>query len=296
MCTTVRRLRRQRGAILVEFAFIAFLMYLMIAIVLDFGRLFFSAQAAQDAARTAARELSVIPLPPDMTLTQALADPRVRTRIYQREHLVIDLDNIPGGLPLQAFLDSLPVLNQALRPLMIFDHSGGRRLLRYPGTLVADATAPSGLSVAIPYVTSRNELGKEHIVWVPVLEEILNPSFPSASPFSMTNPPSMPQRGLVAVRINYPFQAATLSAYRPAPQGVPNIGNPTLANDGRVFQDGPLPTGQSLLPDTGEAGPYTGTYGLGKLYAQGPVALGLPVRPVYKLISAQAIFRREVFD
>ena len=41
---------RQRGAVLVEFAFIALLMYLLMAVTVDFGRLFYSAQAVQDAA------------------------------------------------------------------------------------------------------------------------------------------------------------------------------------------------------------------------------------------------------
>ena len=95
--------RGERGSVLVEFAFIALLMYLIMATVVDFGRLFFTAQVAQDAARTGARELSVIPLPADMTLAQALEDPAVRTRVFQPEHLVIDLDNIPGGYTLDAF-------------------------------------------------------------------------------------------------------------------------------------------------------------------------------------------------
>ena len=45
----------ERGAILVEFAFIAILMYLLVAVTVDFGRLYFSAQSVQDAARATAR-------------------------------------------------------------------------------------------------------------------------------------------------------------------------------------------------------------------------------------------------
>ena len=282
---------RQRGAILVEFGFIAILMYLLLAVTVDFGRLFFSAQAVQDAARATARELGVIPLPPDMTLDQALQDPTVRARVFQREHLVIDLDNIPGGLPLEDFLDSLPVLNQMLRPLMIVDHGGGRRLMRYPGALLTDPTTPSGYTVGIPFVEGRDAEGREQIRWVPILEEIRNPAFADQSPFSMTTPAAMPQRGLVAIRINYPYQAAMLAGHLQAPGGptAPNVSRRIQADDGAVVETGPAPGG--AVADDGAAGVYAGRYGLGRMYAAGQT-----VRPFRKLLSAQAIFRREVLD
>jgi len=275
----------------VEFAFIAFLLYLFMAVIVDFGRLFYTANAVQDAARVTARELSVIPLPAEMTLEQALADPRVRQRVFQPEHLVIDLDDVPGGLPLEEFLDGLPVLNQTLRPLMIFQRVNGRRLLRYPGALIVDPSTPSGLTVGIPYVVGRDANGVETIRWVPVVEEIRNPSFPGASPFSLDTPAGMPQRGLVAIRINYPYQAAMLSAYQESPLGplAPNLSYRVRADDAAVTQTGPAPG--ALAAPSDEAGPYTGAYGLGRLYVAGE-----EVRPVRKLLSAQAIFRREVFD
>jgi hypothetical protein len=282
--------RSQRGAVLVEFAFVAILMYLLLATTVDFGRLFFTAQAVQDAARTTARELSVIPLPPSMTLEQALQDPKVRARVFQPEHLVIDLDDIPGGLTLDQFYDTLPVLNQMLRPLMIFDDTGGRRLLRYPGALLVDPTTPSGYTVGIPLVEGRDARGVETIRWVPVLEEIRNANFPAQSPFSMTTPAAMPQRGLVAIRINYPFQAAMLVGHRSA--GAPTTPNMDLhiqADPAGVVQTNAAPG--ALLPDTGEANPYAGPYGLGRMYAYAQ-----DVRPFRRLLSAQAIFRREVFN
>ncbi len=282
--------RRERGAVLVEFGFVAILMYLLLAATIDFGRLFYSAQVVQDCARTTARELAVIPLPAEWTLEEALKDPRVRQRVFQREHLVIDLDNIPGGLPLQTFLDSLPVLNQMIRPLMIFDRVGGRRLLRYPGALLTDGSTPSGFTVGIPYVQARGADGTETITWVPVVEEIRNPDFPGSSPFSLNTPPDMPQRGLVAIRINFPFQAAMLSGYRQAPEGplAPNVAYRIRANDGGVTETNQAPGG---IVGGNEAGPYAGAYGLGKMYAHAE-----EVRPFRKLLSAQAIFRREVFD
>jgi hypothetical protein len=281
--------RGERGSVLVEFAFIALLMYLIMATVVDFGRLFFTAQVAQDAARTGARELSVIPLPADMTLAQALEDPAVRARVFQPEHLVIDLDNIPGGYTLDAFFGTLPVLNQALRPLMIHEVVNGKRLLRYPGALLTAAT-PSGYTVGVPLVEGRDANGVETIRWVPVLEEVVNPDFPTASPFQLNTPVGMPQRALVSVRINVPYQAAMLSGYREAPGGPtePNVSYRIIADDAAVAQMGPPPGGFTAGSDVG---PYAGEYGLGRLYVASKT-----VRPFRKLLSAQAIFRREVFE
>lgn len=282
----------ERGALLVEFGFIALLMYLIIAVTIDFGRLFFTVQAVQDAARATARELSVIPLPPDMTLEQALADPRVRTRVFQREHLVIDLDNIPGGLTLDQFFDTLPLLNRMLRPLMIFDQVDGRRLLRYPGALLADpASLPTGLTVGIPFVEGQDGDGVETIRWVPVIEEIRNPNFPTASPFSMNTPAGMAERGLVAIRINFPYQAAMLSGYRQAPGGptAPNLSYRIRADDTSVTETNAAPG--ALLPDEGDGGSYAGRYGLGRMYLAGET-----VRPFRRLLAAPMVFRREVFE
>jgi hypothetical protein len=40
-----------------------------------------------------------------------------------------------------------------------------------------------------------------------------------------------------------------------------------------------------------EVGPYAGEYGLGRLYSASKT-----IRPFRKLLAAQAIFRREVFE
>lgn len=282
--------RREGGAVIVEFAMIALLMYMLIAVTIDFGRLFFTAQALQDAARTTAREISVIPLPPGYTLTDALNDPKVRSRVWQPEHLVIDLDNIPGGLTLDQFYATLPVLNQLIRPLMIFDtNAGTERLLRYPGTLLEDGSTPSGRTVGIPFVVSRGANGIETIRWVPIIEEIRDPNFPGESPFSM-NTSVGNKRGLVAIRINLPYQAAMMTAHQPgATITAPNIKDVIRADDSAVTQLNAAPG--AIFPDRGAAGPYAGPLGLGRLYAQNQA-----VRPFRKLLSVQAIFRREVFD
>ena len=56
------RFQPRRGAVLVEFALIALTMYILIAAVIEFGRLMHGAQTLQAAADLAARELSRVPL------------------------------------------------------------------------------------------------------------------------------------------------------------------------------------------------------------------------------------------
>ena len=108
----------QRGSALVEFGLVAFAFYLLVAAIITFGQLLHSAQVAQDAARAGARELALIPLPADYTFDQAMADPAVRARVFDADLLAIDIDNIPGGLDLDSYFATLPVVNRAMRPSM----------------------------------------------------------------------------------------------------------------------------------------------------------------------------------
>src|SRR5262245_65770768 len=100
--------------------------------------------------------------------------------------------------------------------------------------------------------------------------------------------------GLAAVRVNYPYQAAMLSAFRPSPptdtDPLPrNVANVIVADDGSVQQTNVAPGGPV---DDGSIGPYAGPFGLGRQLA----LAGRTVRPFRRLVSAQAIFRREVFE
>src|SRR5262249_5449851 len=97
-----------------------------------------------------------------------------------------------------------------------------------------------------------------------------------------------------SVRLNYPYQAAMLSGFQPsAPTDLdplpPNVGNAILADDGGVQQNNAAPGG---LMDDGTIGPYAGPFGLGRQLA----LAGKTVRPFRRLISTQAIYRREVFE
>ncbi len=277
---------RRRGAALVEFALVALALYLLLAAILGLGRWILVAQSAQDAARFAAREMALFPLPAGYDFGQALADPAFRGAVYDADRLVVDLGATPPGPALEAEFAGMPVVNRALRPLMITSDVdvGGtvRRLLHLPGALVDSPTSPTGLTVVVPRVLARDgATGAETIELAPVLEEVGNGSFSVASP----------DGGLVALRLNVPFQAATLSAYLQTDPAAPN--RKVLADDGAVSAPGgayrPI-----VGPGPDGTGPYSGTYGLGQLQALGP--MGETVRPFRRLVAAQAMFRREVFQ
>ena len=301
-----RRARLRRGQALVEFALVALVLYLLIAFVLDFGRAIYGTQITQGAADLAARELSHTPVPAADTFQQALALPQVAQGVYTEDYLAIDVSAwmaSPGGLSLQQYVSSLspavPPVNQTLVPLMFISTVGGKSLLRYPGALVTSATAPSGYTVKVPVVQSRDAQGHETISWVDVLEEVLPAGVTSSTATSTNDPFSLmsPQRGLVAVRINYPFQAAAMSSFQQSPNGPmePNGTLPNQADDGAVTAtNSPNGGGTPTAPDTSPglySGTYGGAYGLGQ---QG--ALGEPLRPYRTVVSAQAIYRREVFS
>lgn len=281
------RREAQRGAALVEFALIALVLYLILAATIDFGRLMFGAQLVQSAAATATRELALTPLPanPSFDFDDALADPEVQSRIYDRRHLVIDLDVISD---LDAHFATLPQLNQMLRPLMVAGpvtvNGVVRNLLRYPGAILQDTTT-NDLFVAIPRVIARGP-ASETIDWLPVVEEIRrDPTDPTTGTFSLASNPG----GFVSLRINYPFQATTLSGFVPDPGGPvePNIDE--VIEIGQVTSATP-PPGALVVADNGEAGPYAGTFGLGRQFA-----LTAEVRPWRRVVSGQMIMRRETF-
>lgn len=321
--------RTERGAALVEFALVSLALYFLVAGGLEFGRLMFSANALQDAARLAARELSLAPIRANVTFDYALTcDPAadtnclvdLRRRVFDPACLVVDLDDPAVAADPDGFFAAMPVVNRALRTLMISDPSRPG-LLRYPGALLTDdtgaacsavgpngAAASTGLTVGIPLVDGRVG-GAESITWVPVLEEIRarqDMDCPARGAFSLVylavqddcgalGADPVPDRGLAAVRLNYPYQAAMLSGFQPAaPTDLdplpPNVGNAILADDGGVQQNNAAPGG--FIDDASAIGTYAGPFGLGRQLA----LAGKTVRPFRRLISTQAIYRREVFE
>ena len=191
--------------------------------------------------------------------------------------------------------------------------------MRYPGALLSDtaglacsavgpngAAGPTGFTVGIPFINSDTfGGGGETVTWVPVLQEIRSSQdqdCPARGPFSLLYVPAqddcgsldadpLPDRGLAAVRVNYPYQAGMLTGFRSSfgDPLAPNLSNPIVANEGSVLETNTPPGAQ--LADDGTLGAYAGPFGLGRQFA-----LGQTVRPFRRLVSAQAIYRREVFE
>ena len=291
----------ERGSVLVEFALVSLVLYLLLAAAIDFGRLMFSAQAAQDAVRVAAREIAITPFPAacpslhaaltnDVACLDSTTGTSLMDRIFNPACLIVDLsafgtksDDINAGV--EAFFRDAPLLNKALRPLMFFDIQGDVKFLRYPGRLVplpegaasphcADR-APLSYIIDIPSVTLDPADGHEVIQFLDVLEEMLNAG--GESQFSVAS------QGLVALRLNYPYQAGAMIAYKPMPPSATDPLPPNAAHPIETTED---------VGDPPVVGPYTGPQGLGRQLAYA----GKTVRPFRKLLSAQAIYRREVFQ
>lgn len=282
----------RRGSVLIEFAFIAFAFYLLFAGTIELGRMVTMSQTVQNAARVGARELALIPLPPTWTFDQAISSEEARTRIYDPYLLAIDVSSAAATPDTTAW----PLVNQMLVPLMVRTRIGNQTFWHVPGAVLRE-TGGNRYTVGVPRITGRDENGVETVTWLPVLEEIRQtPGDVNTGTFSLASPCA--ERGLVSIRINVPYQATTLTAYRVVEPGGPMT--PIQANDGAVLANNEAPGGTPIgtLPGDPEAGTidpqntYSGAYGLGNFYALGEDG---PVRPFRRLISAQAMFRREVY-
>lgn len=240
-------------------------------------------------------------LPADITFEAALQRADVKARVFDPDLLVVDLDNIPTTYPdLESYVASWPVVNRALRPAMVFnllEISGAtRRLMHVPGALVTSPTpqasrppGATGYMVAVPLVVSRAATGTETIRWVGVVEEVRpDPLDPASGPFSVAA--SGVDAGLVALRINLPYQSSAMASFQSNGLGTPNGDSPNLANDGSVTELNSAP-GTPLGMSSDSSPVYTGPYGLGRLYL-----LGEEVRPFRRVVTGQALFRREVFE
>lgn len=288
----------RRGQALVEFGIIAFVFTLLLAGILTFGLLLHGANVIQQAADVGAMEFSRFPASPTASFDDAL----IESGLFDETLLVVP----PGTDP-----QTLPLINRLLFPVYIFDPDIGQ--VRYPGTLVTNSDGDQTVLIAI--VGNRDpETGVETISeWRRVVEEITSNG---VGPYSITSSDELNEHfmpGMVALRINYPFQSSSMIAYMqqdgsgnaisPAEAiGRPNIVNiPVTANDGDVVLNEPLPNGYTLLNPTVnplyEAGIHRGTYGLGEMGAfASKESPDRKVRPYRKVLTGQGIYRREVFS
>ena len=122
----------ERGGALVEFALVSLVLYLLMAGAIDFGRLMFDANALQDVARVAAREMALAPIRADVTFDYALtcdaaADANclvdLKARVFDPACLVVNLDDPVVAEDPDAYFARMPVVNRALRTLMITEPS-----------------------------------------------------------------------------------------------------------------------------------------------------------------------------
>jgi hypothetical protein len=307
----------RRGQALVEFVFIAFIMVTLLSVTVTLGYFLFAAQTLQQAVDVAAREISRMPFAPTAELglgrleandeNWVMNDADFLDQIYDPQHLVVDADGVSD---LISYMADKPLLNRLLVPLMIFEPDKNR--YRYPGTVVMD-THLDYLTVLIPMVDYDDATGQETFVgWRAPVEEIKSPCDPDCNPSSSCDPnddnddyypfalQSCSKSGLVALRINYPAQSATsLHRVRITPPGEPEQIVLTLDND-ESHSDEPPSRFKLEVPPVSDYGASAGRYGLGRLSI---VRHGLPsdqavvdVRPFRKVISVQAVYRREIFE
>jgi hypothetical protein len=284
----------------------------------------YCAQTVQQAADAAARELSRTPLPavpgqgdplyPNdpaylnyVLYGNASSDPSlagVRQRVFDDNLMVLSIDpgsdpiTFNGGHPIGDF----PLVTQLLLPIMVYDTVGGQALLHYPGAMFQDGQqgttspagiAPSGYVVRIPVVSvSTGGSGTEAVVgWVAPLEPILDANGCDGFTLDPRYVTKSGQSGIVALRVNYPCQSASMSGFQPgADPGEPGGGPLVPITAGTGGASSPPGVGGPVTSDQ-EFGPYAGANGLGQ-----QAAWAQTVRPFRRLISAQAIYRREVFQ
>src|SRR3954447_161891 len=287
---TGRSRPRREGAAVAEFAVVGLLLYLVLAGILTFGHLLWAGQNLQQVVDVGAQETARMPFPPSADFDAVRSSQTFRDQIYDERFLVIRPGDL-GGQSLSAYADShLPLINRLLVPLMIYDPN--QDVYRYPGALVTNTT--TGVeTVLVPVISYRTNAPT--VSWLLPVDEVRSNGV-SAFPVNASDPanPSFVP-GVVALRINYPFQAAALSGFRPNSAGPfePNGDNVIEADDSSV-SEGAIPSNYSLVvtANAGDPNPPAGRFGLGRQIAW---AREHGIRPYRKVLSVQAIYRREVF-
>lgn len=283
-----------------------FVLWALLAAIVELGRMLMVSQTLQLAARAATRQLALDDsLPADAPFETALA------RVFDPQWLVLDLDRLEdcGALAADDPTDAeetaldrfarerLPLLNQQLRPLMIFEQvpahadpeGTARRLLRYPGALLVSTTprsdprCMSDFTVAIPLLEDEDGATQQRVRWLPVVESPPNAAGGDRFPLG--------GGGLAALRIHYPHQALLwTAAYAPPsdPDGSGNLGERVLAKD-LVEIDPSARNGTPIAARDGLAGPWAGRFGVSE-----QIVRSERVRPYARVLRGEAVFPREV--
>lgn len=298
-------IKNRTGQALVEMAFLIPMLVIILGATISFGLFFYQANVLQQAVDVAAMEISRMPfaatgglglgdLDADFSDTNLLMnDPLFKTQIYDEQFLIIP-DSVwqapPYNGSLRDYVDQLPLLNRLLAQVMVRDTTYEGGVTRFPGAIVENTTT-NEVTVLIPIV-GYSATGAESIIeWVAPVEEIRPGG--GEGPFSLTamNVAQSFVPGMVALRINYPAQSTTL-LNRVGSQGQVIV----EANDSSL-SDGSTGSNYSLVVanETGTADTtiHSGKYGLGR---QAALLIEDGVRPYRKVLSVQAIYRREVFE
>ena len=299
----VARRTQRSGQALLEFAFILPLLAVIVGATLSFGLFFFQANALQQAVDVAAQEIARMPFPPTAELglgdlnaanTTVMYDTDFRSQIYDEQFLVIhqsewDHSTAFNG-DFQAYVDTLPLLNRLLATVMIRDDSLAIGSVRYPGAVVTNNSTGEE-TVLVPLIGYNADGSESLIEWVAPVEEIRPGN--GQGPFSLTATNSAVSfvPGMVALRINYPAQSTTLV------NRTGSRGQVIIEADDSSLTDGDTGSNYSLAV-TAESGPanttiHSGRYGLGR---QAALFVQSGIRPYRKVMSVQAIYRREVFQ
>lgn len=298
-------------------AFLIPLLVIIIGATISFGLFFYQANTLQQAVDVAAMEISRMPFPATAELglgdlsaanTTVMYAPDFLAQIYDEKYLVIHDDEWDSTTSFNEnfrdFVDQLPLLNRLLVQVMVRDDTFGTGVTRYPGAIVTNSQT-SEETILIPIIGYDSVTGVETLIeWVAPVEEIRidhdeNLVTPSVGPFSFVKPTGFASpgvdatfsAGMIALRINYPAHATTL---------VNRVGNQGQiivdANDSGIV-DGDTGSNYSLIVSA-ETGPadttiHSGRFGLGR---QAALFRSAGVRPYRKVMSVQAIYRREVFQ
>jgi hypothetical protein len=265
----------RRANVLLEFALVAFVMFLILAVTIDFGRGVVAAQVTQSSSDFIAAALAHAIVDENVQADTAdVAELLKKSRtghpngIYSEDYLVIDLTDQAQGQNLLDYLDQkkIPSANRLLVSLMVVldrrqnpQIPDGSRWLVYPGELEASDKAPTGFTVVVPQVDqSGNKIGTWRVVTTKAVAT-----------------GDVAKAVTVTATLRYPLQAAGLS----------DPGNRTADGKAAMPQDAYLevPAGEQL--QSGElGGPYSGASGLGR-----QAAYGKTVRPYRRVIHGEAM-------
>ncbi|PQO38041.1 TadE/TadG family type IV pilus assembly protein [Blastopirellula marina] len=291
---------QRKGQSLVEFALVALVLYLLLGAIFTFGHTLFVAQQVQMSADLLAREISRQPMSASANYLQeglASADSSFASGIYDEAYLEVGENEKPEGLSWREWIDSeWPLVNKQLSLVMITVEEDGVEILRFPGMIDRGTSTTPRYQIAR---TLNADLDNDDD-WVDIVEEVgfdpneYDPSVSSTyGPFSLQSSAG----GVVALRINYPVHSPFFTAmYPPAdgtPLGDPNVNpihvdDPATAVDESATEFSELGAAPNYLDPSKNL--YGGELGLGRQYAWGS-----QVRPFRRIVSGQAIYRREVF-